>query len=447
MKPVGTKEQFSDGKTFPITLVADQLRANVPGGIGVYGLGLLQGFREIAADFDPGDQKEISNHLSFSLLASKSKATQSGTGDRLKDFLLLSEGKSAMAAPPFSLQERFSSSLFFIYAAKFGLIKVPAKNLLACISLVVPKSKGPTCVTLHDLAFRDLPESFTPHGVRWHESALKRALKRADGFIAPTSGTAARIKDLAGPTKPVAVIEYGCDHLPPPNLDETRALLERLSIPAGRGKSKLLLAVGTIEPRKNLDRLLQAFSLAEPSLDEGTSLLVIGPQGWGDSLPQLPKNVYLTGSLPGDVLAGLYETADALLYVPILEGYGLPVAEAFHAGLPVISSPVPSAKGATYLADPLSIEDIAEKITSLLKDEDLRTGLIAKGKEIAEGLTWRSIAFQHLLFWQYLYGRYFDILNPVGLKSQNMTVEQLDKQCLQISYRQNNITHKVKILN
>ncbi len=444
--------EYVNGNLFSVTLVIDQLLHKVPGGIGVYGFGLLNGLKEIAANRQSETKGMDDEYLypgRLSLLSSKRRHNEDYQDDMLSIFLNsvgIGQNSSSSADAVFFSEEKYGSSLLFILAARFGLIKVATSDLLACISLVVPKSKGPTSITIHDLAFRDLPESFTKHGVKWHEAALKRALQRGNGFIVPTIEMAERIRAMAPPGKPIAVIEYGCDHLLSPDIAKAATLLEKEGISGIGREKKLLLAVGTIEPRKNLERLIKAFSLAKNSLSSDVSLLVVGPRGWGEELPELPKGVHLVGSLPGEVLSGLYHLADGLVYVPILEGYGLPVAEAFRSGLPVVSSKVPSAKDATWLVDPFDVSDIAAGIVELLENVDLRASLIAKGYDIAKELTWSNIAFQHLLFWRYIYETYLPRQRGISVQMPKMETEKLEGDYFQIVFREKNIQHAVKVL-
>ncbi len=396
--PVEGEKAFSGG--FSVTLVADQLRRRVPGGIGVYALGLMQGFAEACASF-PEEEKDrgICADLRFNLLASKKKPDPDPLGDFMASWG--AEGNNGDAL--FRLSEKTPNSRAFMAACRFGLLSLPKSDLLAATSLVVPKHGGTVSVAVHDLAFRDVPESFTAHGRKWHEAALKKALERADGFSVPTVQMAHRVREMTD--KPAAVIGYGCDHLPEPDFDGAQIILRTIFGKEQESGHKLLLAVGTLEPRKNLERIAKAFSAAKTSYDGKVSLLVIGPRGWGPQSGVAGDGVYLLGAVSPGELAAFYGMAYALIYIPILEGYGLPVAEAFYAGVPVVSSDVPSAGGATLLADPLNEADMAEKILMLLRDSRLRDGLIAKGQERLSGQRWRDIALQHLLFWRYLQAR------------------------------------------
>ena len=175
----------------------------------------------------------------------------------------------------------------------------------------------------------------------------------------------------------MAVVEEGCDHLDPPDHEGAAALLARLGVPAGGG---YLLTVSTLEPRKNLPRLLDAYALALPRLPEPWPLVVVGPAGWGPALPPRPV-VLLAGHVDGGVLSALYGGARLVAYVPLREGWGLPAVEAMRCGMPVVATPMPSTGGAACEVPPADVEAIAEALVAVATDEALRARLVAAGRE------------------------------------------------------------------
>ena len=104
------------------------------------------------------------------------------------------------------------------------------------------------------------------------------------------------------------------------------------------------------------------------------------------------------------MLSGLYARARLVAYVPLVEGFGLPVVEAMRAGAPVVASRVPSAAGAAYEVDPYDIEAIAEGLVRVGADEALRARLVAAGRARVEPLTWRAAAEGHLAVWRRVAG-------------------------------------------
>ena len=198
----------------------------------------------------------------------------------------------------------------------------------------------------------------------------------------------------------IVVIEYGSDHLPPGDEAATKGVLHRLGV-----GGEYLLAVGTLEPRKNLSRLVAAYERARGELPEPFPLVVVGPHGWGRGAPVSTSGVVFAGTVNGSVLAGLYQLALACCYVPLTEGFGFPVVEAMRLGTPVIASAVPSAGGAALEVDPLDTDAIADAIVRVGNDQALRDRLAAAGAERVAGLTWAATAAAHVRTWTSIAGK------------------------------------------
>ncbi len=227
-----------------------------------------------------------------------------------------------------------------------GLGTAPRAKVVHAPSFLLPPGRPNLVVTVHDLAFlhhpRRLPTARPP---------LARATARAEprtggGFVVPSAPVAESLVVAGADRAAVRVIEEGADHLGEADLDGARRLLASLG-----SSSEFLLAVGTLEPRKNLTRLFEAYQSIRSSLPEPWPLVVVGPQGWMQRSTSLPHGVVLTGKVSDGVLAALYRLARLFCCVPIEEGFCLPVAEAMHAGTPVVSSDVPSAGTASLLCD------------------------------------------------------------------------------------------------
>ncbi len=223
---------------------------------------------------------------------------------------------------------------------------------------------GALVVTCHDLAWRHYPHATTRRGRRWHEGALRHARDGGASFVVPSRLVAADLQADGVEPRRITVIGGGADHLASPDDDATAALLERLGV-AG----DFLLSVGTLEPRKNLERMVQAYDVARGVLGVRPALLIVGPPGWGprSERPSLPEGVSLTGAVSDGELAGLYRRCRAFVYVPLTEGYGFPPLEAMRIGAPtVVSAEVPSVHdlgdegpAPARLVDPLDVDDIA----------------------------------------------------------------------------------------
>ena len=360
-----------------VLVVAEQLRRVVPGGIGTYTRGLVTGLGALDPELAP------------LVTLAASRAPRSG-GDAVA---ALGPAVRTVGLGPRAL----------VAAWDHGLARVgrDASVVHAC-STLTPPSSAPLVATVHDLAWRHLEWAFPPRGRRWHEASLRRAVRRASAIVVPSEAVADEVREGVASVRgrspcDVAVVDEGADHLPAPDDRAAAAALDALGV-----TGEYLLAVGTLEPRKNLVRLVEAYAAARPSLPEPWPLVVVGPAGWGRStgVEAPPPGVVLAGVVGDAELAALYARARCVAYVPLLEGYGLPVVEAMRAGAPVVASAVPSARGAALEVDPLDVDSIAAGLVVAATDGERRARLVAAGLERTGGLTWRRCAEQHVALWR-----------------------------------------------
>jgi glycosyltransferase involved in cell wall biosynthesis len=370
-----------------VLMAVEQLRRRVPGGIGVYARGLLGGLAQIAAE---GDEVEVA------LLASRPPG---GSPDPL----------AAFGRP---LHTSRLPSRLLTRAWDHGLSRFPAGyDVVHSVSVASPQvrpSGGERLVVkVHDVAWRRFPEATTRRGARWHEAALRRALRSGAALVVPSQLVAADLIAGGVAADRLTVVPSGADHLVAPDAAATDALLQKVGVPG-----PFLLTVSTLEPRKNLHRLVQAFARVRDSLPGPWPLVIVGPTGWGpgpvDASPA--DRVVFTGPVPDAVLAELYRRARAFAYVPLTEGYGFPPLEAMYAGVPtVVSEQVPSVQdlGApgpapARVVDPLDIEGIARGLAAVLTDDALRAELARRGTAHAATRTWRDTARAHVELWRSL---------------------------------------------
>jgi glycosyltransferase involved in cell wall biosynthesis len=352
-----------------LLLIAEQLRRVVPGGIGTYIRGLVQGLEAIDSD-----------DLNVTLFASRTRQRP----DPL-DALGLPLRTSPLPGP--------------LLTRAWDRRRSPVRgsfDVVHAASLAAPPTTRPLSVLVHDLAWRDVPEAFPPRGRRWHEVALARALAKAQLLVTPSTATADALVAAGAVAGRVEVVEEGCDHLPPADTAAAARVLSGLGI-----DGPFLLTVGTVEPRKNLVRLLAAYEEARRKLPDPWPLLVVGPPGWGQTVHP-PQGAVLAGHVSDPVLAGLYASARCLVYVPLQEGFGLPAVEGMAACLPVVASPMPSVADAGLQVDPLDVAAIADAIVQASTDERLRSELVTAGLLRAEELTWAVAAKRHAELWRAL---------------------------------------------
>jgi glycosyltransferase involved in cell wall biosynthesis len=250
----------------------------------------------------------------------------------------------------------------------------------------------PVVVEIHDLAFRVRPDEVPWQQRAYLGSLVPPALRRAGRVLVPSEATR---RDLL-------------EHYPMPGLEErVRVIPEGWSlgdVEPGRLPEQLqpgfLLAVGTIEPRKNYGRLLAAYRLLKRR-GVAPPLVIVGRPGWayGGTLADLraEPGVRLLGHVDDATLRALYQAAVALAFPSLYEGFGLPLLEAMAEGLPVVAGAAGSlpelAGGAAVMVEPTDVEAIADGLERVLCDSELRKQLSTAGRARAADFTWERAAW------------------------------------------------------
>jgi glycosyltransferase involved in cell wall biosynthesis len=255
----------------------------------------------------------------------------------------------------------------------------------------------PVVTTIHDLSFIRFPHLFHPAN-RFYLTVMTRlSARRARRLIAVSEHAASEAVHLLGvPRGKIDVVYHGVDPaFRPLPADRIAAFRERQGLP-----HRFLLFVGTLEPRKNLRNLIEAFSRV---YDGRSQLVLVGGKGWlYDDLfarvAELNLNgaVQFTGYVGSEDLPLWYNAATALAYPSLYEGFGMPVTEAQACGTPVLTSntsSLPEAAGdAALLVDPHDVEDIAAGLNRILDDHALRGDLSERGLAHARGFRWSRTA-------------------------------------------------------
>jgi glycosyltransferase involved in cell wall biosynthesis len=264
-----------------------------------------------------------------------------------------------------------------------------------------PPARGRLTSTIHDMTCWLLPELQSAANVR-ADRAFGEILKRADGVIAVSENTkndAVRVLGLA-PEK-VTVIYSGVSsaffEVAPSAIQSVR---ERYGL-----RRPFVLFIGTIEPRKNIDTLLDAYGKLALSIREEYELVLAGPTGWAraETIARLSEARYL-GYVPEADLAPLTAAATVFVYPSLYEGFGFPVVQAMAAGVAVVTSNVSSLPeitgGAALLTDPRSASELCGALARLLLSPDLRAELAARGARRAKQFTWENCAACSLQFFR-----------------------------------------------
>ena len=266
-------------------------------------------------------------------------------------------------------------------------------NVVHGTNFVVPPSRGAaSVVTVHDCSFERFPELCSAD-VRRFVPALRRAVARGAWVHTPSDFVASEAAEILKTDRVVAV-PHG---------------VPRIALPAAPlgglvGDSPFVLALGTLEPRKNVPRLVTAFG-AVAALHPGLQLLVAGADGPARPAveaarsalpPSVGKRVRLAGYVDEPTRATLLARASVFAYPSLYEGFGFPVLEAMAVGTPVVAGAggaIPEVAGdGALLVDPADTDAIAEGLHRVLEDGQLADSLRRTGRRQAAGYSWRRAA-------------------------------------------------------
>jgi glycosyltransferase involved in cell wall biosynthesis len=269
--------------------------------------------------------------------------------------------------------------------------------------LLMPLRQVPTVLTVHDLIFRLFPQHHKRLNYWYLNAAMPVYCRRANAIIAVSQATKGDLVHFYGldPAKIIVVHEAAAPHFAPSPPAQIAQVGARYGLP-----DRYLLHVGTIEPRKNLNRLLEAVARLRRA-GEDVQLVVVGSKGWlyqgfFRRLEELALGdvVRLPGYIPDADLPALYSGARLVAVPSLYEGFGLPVLEAMACGAPVVCSDVSSlpevgGDAARYF-DPTDVDGMADAILAVWRDESLREGMRQQGLARAARFSWDRAAQETL---------------------------------------------------
>jgi glycosyltransferase involved in cell wall biosynthesis len=287
-------------------------------------------------------------------------------------------------------------------------------DVLHAPDFVMPPTRAPALVTVHDLSFLVYPQFAARGMARYLSDAVPRSVRRASMVLADSEATRHDLgRFLHLPPERVTVVYPGVSPafqpLPPEVYEPVRRNYGLTN--------DFLLFVSTLSPRKNIVRIVEAFAALiadgqRPTLD----LVLVGQRGWMyeeifaiiERL-QLGERVRLLDFVNDSDLPALYNAAVACVYPSLYEGFGLPALEALACGTPLVtahnSSLTEIAEGVAVLADAQDTASIANGISRVLDDADLRARFRAAGLERAKQFTWERAAEQVLACYQQLHAQ------------------------------------------
>lgn len=281
-------------------------------------------------------------------------------------------------------------------------------NLLWSPSNVGPLSVGHQVVSIMDMSPLDHPEWSSKKFSLWYKFLLPRLINRVHAILTISEFSKERIIHYCpkAESKTHVTLLAADSRFHPVNADNIAMSIRQLALPSPR----YIVALGSLEPRKNLKTLLEVWSKIHPKLPDDVWLVLAGAKGNNlvfaeQSYNQIPPRVHLTGHVPDELLPALYSGAMASVYLSLYEGFGLPPLESMSCGTPVLTSnttSLPEVVGdAALTSDPLDIEAIGRNILRLVENINLRHELKYRGLERAKLFSWDKTAKQT---WEVLMG-------------------------------------------
>jgi len=267
-------------------------------------------------------------------------------------------------------------------------------------------------MTIYDLSFLVYPEFHLPQNVENALRGTKEAIARKDTLITISSHTRQELIERMGVSPDRIIVTQLAPTLEKVSLQDPqhiRQVRERYRLP-----ENFILFVGSLEPRKNIPRLVTAYARLASTLQREFHLVLAGGSGWLNEDIQetiqrlgLSDRVHIIGYVEEKSLPVLYSLATVFVYPSLYEGFGLPVLEAMQCGVPVLTSNVSSlpevAGDAALLVMPTEIDDIAYGLRQLLENADLRAELRARGYQRAREFSWERCARETLAVYKNVY--------------------------------------------
>lgn len=295
---------------------------------------------------------------------------------------------------PYGVFRRLWDIFPFCYESFFG----EETELSVFFNFVIPpRIRGKALTFVHDLTYIRYPETMKRSNYRYMSKEVERSVRQSELILTTSSFTKREVQELLDVPEDRIKVVYAA-----PSLVEKVASYEDVKRKYGLNED-FILFVSTIEPRKNISRLIHAFDIVKEKTKTPHKLVLAGGNGWNyDEIYETVRNsthcadIIFTGYVSGEEKNALYKNASMLIFPSLYEGFGMPPLEAMTWGCPVVCSNVASlpeiAGNAACFVDPFHEESIAEGMIQVLEEKEYSRGLIQKGKERVSHFSWDDSA-------------------------------------------------------
>jgi glycosyltransferase involved in cell wall biosynthesis len=272
---------------------------------------------------------------------------------------------------------------------------------------VPPVKKVKNILTIHDCRYFAVPQLYRHKDVKKYKRLMEMSIKRVDHIAAVSEFTKQEVlKYFSFPEERIKVINNGFSQRKPD--EKFRYRVKRWYVKNGLDQPYLLYT-GVLDPRKNLDRLVESIALCKEKSRDFPLLVIAGipKEKWvknaiADKANRLGINnsIYVCGEVENDILPWLIKNAHASCYLSLYEGFGFPPLEAMSLGVPVIagnSSSIPEVTGrAACLVNPNSIDEISKGLNEIVYNQNYRLKLIDEGYKQTKKFTWKKASEKYV---------------------------------------------------
>ncbi|MFC1925769.1 glycosyltransferase family 4 protein [Chloroflexota bacterium] len=335
--------------------------------------------------------------------------------DQRNEYVVYYDHPSHLGENPAAIEKviKLPSKMLYDHVALPMQTRRDKIDVLFCTKNVVPPLVScKSVVTVHDLGYMVDKKHYHPLDTLYMNLAIRWSMRKGSAIIAISQNTKKDLISLLGTKEEkIHCVYFGInsEYRPIENREYLEGVRDKYDLP-----SEFILAISSLQRRKNLPNLVKAFSLVKERPNVNHKLVIIGVPLWQNSsvfdeinTSPVKDEIMWLKYVPEEDLPAIYNLASALAFPSLYEGFGFPLLESMACGCPVIcsnTSSLPEIAGdAAVLIDPMSVEQLADGIISILSDDSLREDLTNKGLERASNFTWEKTAKETLNVFEAVY--------------------------------------------